>query len=118
MIYEIYQIRLSETVMDATQWVRDHEALIKVYPEYKAHLKTNIGVYDDSFFQFYSHVSDIEAHTLDDVFRIGNIGPESSITRYKPMHSLSVGDIIFDGERFHFVDRIGFRDITREKVAA
>tara|TARA_R100000951_G_scaffold11181_1_gene9294 strand:+ start:2054 stop:2479 length:426 start_codon:yes stop_codon:yes gene_type:complete len=46
----------------------------------------------------YTHVSDIRAETPDQCFEIGNIGPESAITRFSRMSSLSVGDIIVDVE--------------------
>jgi hypothetical protein len=44
----------------------------------------------------FNHVATIVANDLENVFDIGNIGPESSITRHAPMHSLSVGDVIVD----------------------
>jgi len=44
--------------------------------------------------RFYSHVANIEASDLDEVFEIGNIGPERKIERLAPMHSVSVGDVI------------------------
>jgi hypothetical protein len=46
----------------------------------------------------YAHVADIEAGGLEDVFHIGNMGPEKNITRYAPMHSLSVGDVVHKTE--------------------
>ena len=45
---------------------------------------------------YMEHVADIEAKDLNDVFDIGNIGPEEKITRYKDMTSLSVGNVIVD----------------------
>lgn len=42
----------------------------------------------------YEHVCDIEAENLDQVFEIGNLGPENAITRHKPMTSLSVGNLV------------------------
>lgn len=42
----------------------------------------------------YRHVADIEAEHLNDMFDIGNMGPEDKITRYRQMHSVSVGDVI------------------------
>ena len=44
----------------------------------------------------YDWVADIKANDLDGVFETGNIGPEENITRYMPMHSVSVGDVIID----------------------
>ena len=42
----------------------------------------------------YTHVANIEANDLDEVFDIGNIGPECNIERLGRMHSVSVGDVI------------------------
>jgi hypothetical protein len=57
----------------------------------------------------YTKVAEIDALSLDHVFEIGNIGPEKNIQRLKPMHSVSVGDVIVDnvGNAF-FVDNYGF----------
>lgn len=57
----------------------------------------------------FKHVATIEADDLDEVFEIGNIGPEHLITRHAPMHSVSVGDVIQtpDGE-FFAVASMGF----------
>ena len=58
-----------------------------------------LGKVDPVFFlSAYEEVAAIEANTLDEVFEIGNIGPESKIERFsyadKNMHSISVGDVI------------------------
>ena len=49
----------------------------------------------------WSHVCNIEAANPDEVFEIGNIGPEDRIERVwtkRGMHSISVGDVItYDG---------------------
>ena len=42
----------------------------------------------------YVKVAEIDALGFNDVFEIGNIGPEEKITRFDDMHSVSVGDII------------------------
>jgi hypothetical protein len=57
----------------------------------------------------YAPVAEITADSLSQVFDIGNIGPESSIKRLAPMHSISVGDVIVD-ENGHavFVAPVGF----------
>jgi hypothetical protein len=43
---------------------------------------------------FYTHVANITAENLEDVFKIGNIGPEENIERLAEMHSVSVGDVV------------------------
>ena len=53
------------------------------------------GKVDSLFFlTAYEEVCVIEAETLDEVFEIGNIGPEEKIERLNRMHSISVGDVI------------------------
>jgi hypothetical protein len=66
----------------------------------------------------YKPVAKIEAADLDEVFDIGNIGPEESITRLAPMHSVSVGDVIVDEQgRAVVVDSIGFTPIDFKAAA-
>ena len=43
---------------------------------------------------WYTHVSNITAKDIEDVFRVGNIGPEENIERLAPMFSVSVGDVV------------------------
>ena len=44
----------------------------------------------------YEHVADLDVNDLNEAFQVGNIGPESKYTRHKPMHSISVGDILVE----------------------
>ena len=69
-----------------------------------------LGDVDPMFFlTAYDIVCEIEAADLDEVFKIGNIGPEENITRIAPMHSVSVGDVIRDDRgRCFVVSSIGF----------
>ena len=54
-----------------------------------------LGEVDPVFFlSAYEEVAAIEADSLNEVFQIGNIGPESKIERFDRMHSISVGDVI------------------------
>ena len=121
MKYEIFQLKLSDEICDAVEICHRTNfpnRPAELYPEYKAHLDVIQGKYEEYYFRYYSLVATIDAESLDGVFRIGNIGPESAIERHKTMHSISVGDIIFDGKRFWFVDKMGFKNITRTEVAA
>lgn len=60
----------------------------------------------------YKLVAEIDAVDLDDVFEIGNIGPEEKIVRKAPMHSVSVGDVIQDKEgKLHIVQSFGFGEL-------
>ena len=62
---------------------------------------------------YYTHVANIEAYSLEDVFNVGNIGPEENIERLDRMSSLSVGDVVEDenGVR-HVVASFGFEEIA------
>jgi len=63
------------------------------------------------------HVANIQATDLNDVFEIGNIGPENKIERLAPMHSISVGDVIVDeSEKSFSVDPMGFSEFTLFEV--
>jgi len=64
---------------------------------------------------YYKLACSIEADDLNDVFRIGNIGPEEDIERHpeNPMSSISVGDVIVDtstGKRFVVAPQ-GFKEV-------
>lgn len=68
--------------------------------------------------EYYTHVANIEASDLDDVFEIGNIGSSSEIDIIEgtKMHSVSVGDIIENEttkEKFVVMD-CGFEEIVME----
>lgn len=61
----------------------------------------------------YKPVAEIDAVDFNDVFEIGNLGPEEKITRKAPMHSVSVGDVIVreDGMT-KYVAPIGFGSVA------
>lgn len=69
-----------------------------------------LGEVDPVFFlSAYEEVCAIEAKDLNEVFEIGNIGPESKIERFGRMHSVSVGDVIRDDRNRCFVVKgLGF----------
>lgn len=59
---------------------------------------------------YFTHVSNITAEDMEDVYRIGNIGPEENIERIAPMYSVSVGDVVEDENGIRsVVSRVGFR---------
>ncbi len=62
---------------------------------------------------YYTHVANIEAYSLEDVFEFGNIGPEKNIERLDRMSSLSVGDVVEDEDGVrHVVAIFGFEEIA------
>jgi|SRR6056300_1238781 len=67
------------------------------------------------FLKAYKEVAAIEAKDLNEVFEIGNIGPEEKIERLDRMHSISVGDIIRDDHnRCFVVSPVGFKRLGEE----
>lgn len=73
------------------------------------------------FIAHYERVCTIEASDLNEVFEIGNIGPEEKITREAGvrMHSISVGDVIGDDEgRLFIVKPFGFDRFNEYKECA
>ena len=69
-----------------------------------------LGEVDPVFFlSSYEEVASIEADNLNEVFQIGNIGPDEKIKRFGRMHSISVGDVIRDDRgRCFVVAPLGF----------
>ena len=73
----------------------------------------------------YNEVAKIVASGLEDVFEIGNCGPDvfsignghgpqTSIARSAPMHSVSVGDIVEGpGNELNVVASFGFKPVLR-----
>lgn len=65
----------------------------------------------------YEMVAEIDALNFEHVFEIGNIGPEENIKRLKPMHSVSVGDVILDSDgNARYVDNYGFGSVNFKGV--
>lgn len=71
----------------------------------------------------YTEVARFDVQKLDDVFDVSN-NPyrdederESLIDRIKPMHSVSIGDIIFDSvaEKHYIVAPMGFDELGRTR---
>lgn len=117
MIFTVWQIQYSDADIEAinageTNAKRD----AKTEMSFDFSGKNISGIADKALMDgLYAHVSDIRAETPEHCFQIGNIGPESAITRFSRMSSLSVGDIIVDVEgnvlvvaNFGFV-AIGFK---------
>ena len=90
MRYSVYQIHLTDVQYD-------DEVIVEVYRN------VTFGCSVESVMAakpLYSKVCTIEANDLEEVFTIGNIGPEYRIERIAPMHSVSVGDVIVDEQGY------------------
>jgi hypothetical protein len=114
MIYQIYQIQFNGRMIKR---INNQEPLAtRIYHRY---LKT-ISFPDPEAivyaFPLYRHVANITADGLNEVFHIGNMGPENKIERLRSMHSVSVGDVIIGlNDKLEptawYVDSFGFKEV-------
>lgn len=108
MKYSIYQIVLTGEDCDEINSMdnphRDHAKFAAHHMTMDEDFAGGVG--------FYGKVAEIEANNLDHVFHIGNMGPETAITRLDRMHSISVGDVIIDGNGIQWgVAAAGFTEL-------
>ena len=108
--YSVYQIQLTNAQVDLIN-AEGHNAV----PAHKAKMDmqfdfagTGIATMaSDAFAEgHYGKVCQIQANDLNEVFHIGNMGPETAIDRgplNTRMSSISVGDIIEDADGTRFV---------------
>lgn len=80
MKFAVYQTRDQETKINLMMAFEDSETAT-----------TASTAWDKGL---YTHVANITAADYNEVFEIGNIGPEQNIERLARMHSISVGDVI------------------------
>lgn len=114
--YTVFQIHLTDAQVDEVNASKGG------YPEfYSKYLDTTFRPTAKAIvdaFDMYKPVAKIEADSLEGLFHIGNVGPEEKIERLDDMHSVSVGDIIFDPNTgiYSYVDSFGFGELPNEKV--
>ena len=98
MKFAIYQIQLTDEQYDIIN-AQGHSAV----PSHKIKLDMQMdfsgnkmgGLASEAWEAgYYTHVANIEAEDYNEVFEIGNIGPEQNIERLTRMSSISVGDVI------------------------
>ena len=114
--YTVLQINLTDAQVDEVNAAKGD------YPEfYSKYLRTNFQPKPEAIldaFDMYKPVAKIEADSLEGVFHIGNMGPEEKIERLDLMHSVSVGDLVFDPNTgiYYYVDSLGFSELPNEEV--
>ena len=89
------------------------------YPAIKSHRDIDLdgaASFKPEDFQFYKLVAKIDAETKSDAFYVQNnpfgyADLEDRIERIDVQHSMSVGDIVKDGDDYYMVDHIGFTKI-------
>jgi hypothetical protein len=116
MKYKIFQIQLTDAEVAMIN-ANGHDSV----PKQKLRLDISMSfgepigglVKEALAADYYTHVGNITANDLEDVFNVGNIGPEENIQRLDRMSSLSVGDVVEDenGVR-HVVASFGFEEIA------
>jgi hypothetical protein len=116
MKYKIFQIQLTDAEVAMIN-ANGHDSV----PKQKLRLNISMSfgepvgglVKEALAADYYTHVGNITANDLEDVFNVGNIGPEENIERLDRMSSLSVGDVVEDenGVR-HVVASFGFEEIA------
>jgi hypothetical protein len=97
MKFKLYQIHLTDAEVDLIN-EKGHNAV----PKQK--VKLDVQFADDPgevagvalALDYYKHVANITADSLEGVFHVGNMGPEKSIERLDDMYSVSVGDVVED----------------------
>jgi hypothetical protein len=122
-IYKVFQINLTDAEVDTINAAGDHGAVPKNVLRMKINMSYGkpVGHLVKEAFEkgYYEHVSNITADSLEGVFHIGNVGPEENIERFKPMHSLSVGDVIQDKDgMYHMVASFGFVAVNELNMGA
>ena len=112
--YQVHQIQISDEIHDDVNRL-GHAGAAKKYPAYAAYMAMSFHGserFDIRFLEHYTVVAEIDAEDLEQVFVIGNIGPEENITRIRPMHSISVGDIVELKGQYFVVDSTGFTSLS------
>jgi hypothetical protein len=116
--FNIFQNQLDKETRDELNRIGWDEAAEK-FSSVRTHLEMTFRASADKFepemSSDYELVAQIEAEDLEDAFRISNLGnQEESVTRFAPMHSLSVGDVVentYDGSFWLCCD-VGFQEIS------
>ena len=113
MRYSIYQITLNEADRIAINGMEDPHS---DHAKFKAYHDAHSENFDKAK-GFYEKVAEIEANDLEHVFHVSNAPydreeNEARITRLAPMHSISVGDIVVDGNNIQYgVAGFGFDEV-------
>ena len=115
MKYKLYQIHLTDAEVDKVN-AEGHNSV----PKHLTKIDMSFAKNDTGSLakkamdnNWYTHVSNITADSMEKVFEIGNIGPEENIERLAPMYSVSVGDIVEDEDgNKSVVASFGFKEVA------
>ena len=104
MKYKLFQIHLTEAEYNKVN-AEGHDSVPKQVTKLDMSFSENTGALAKKAMNnnWYTHVSNITATNIEDVFKVGNMGPEENIERLAPMYSVSVGDVVEDETGSQFV---------------
>lgn len=112
-VYQITSLREISSQINELGWTRASEKFLEVRAHLECSFRGSEGWQED-FTSVYQHVADVATNDPEEAFRLMNVwdDPESVKQLGKPVHSLSVGDILVadDGTAL-MVDSVGFRAI-------
>jgi len=117
--YKVYQIVLTKEEVDKVN-AEGHGSVPKHSARTDMHFTDNPETiaYDAMSKGFYTHVANVTASNLENVFEIGNSDFEDNyfdrikLKKLKPMHSVSIGDVIENPEGVQYVvAEIGFKKL-------
>lgn len=109
MKFKLFQIQFNDAQINQINSAAQRPAYYEAY--LNTRLNPTVEAIEKAWRQ-YEIVAEIEADNLEEVFEIGNIGPEENIKRLKPMSSISVGDVVADNLGItYFVAPIGFKKL-------
>lgn len=94
--FALYQIHLTADEVETIQRTGLHNSVPKQVANLDIQSRADMEQAVEEAWDagFYTHVANITAENLEDVFKIGNVGPEENIERLSEMHSVSVGDVV------------------------
>jgi len=110
-IYQVHMNRAKFNTLDA------HLEIHGNYPEWFKHYRENqcdpTNETINNLKEKFELVAMIDARDLEHCFQISNVGnQEHRVTRFSPMHSLSVGDLLRDENDVYWVcDNHGFKKV-------
>ena len=103
MKFKLFQIHLTDAEVDKVN-AEGHNSVPKHMTKLDMSFSEDTGALAKKAMDnnWYTHVSNITATSIENVFEVGNIGPEENIERLAPMYSVSVSDVVEneDGEQF------------------
>lgn len=114
--FKLHQIHLTDEEHDLVN-AKGHDAVPKHLIKCNMNFNDDVVALAKEAFDkdYYSHVSNINAKSVEGVFSVGNMGPESQIERFADcsMYSVSIGDIVEDEDgNKSVVAMYGFKEVA------